>query len=61
MQFLNETPGYDLTYNDVFMVPRRSDVASRYDVDLSTADGTGTTIPLVVANMTAVDLSLIHI
>ena len=54
MQFLNETPGYDLTYNDVFMVPRRSDVASRYDVDLSTADGTGTTIPLVVANMTAV-------
>src|SRR6476469_4010257 len=36
------------------MVPRRSDVASRYDVDLSTSDGTGTTIPLVVANMTAV-------
>jgi IMP dehydrogenase len=55
VQFLNETsPGYDLTYNDVFMVPRRSDVASRYDVDLSTSDGTGTTIPLVVANMTAV-------
>jgi len=54
VQFLNETPGYDLTYSDVFMVPRRSDVASRYDVDLSTADGTGTTIPLVVANMTAV-------
>jgi GMP reductase len=54
VQFLNETPDYDLTYNDVFMVPRRSDVASRYDVDLSTADGTGTPIPLVVANMTAV-------
>jgi IMP dehydrogenase len=55
VQFLSETPpGYDLTYNDVFMVPRRSDVASRYDVDLSTADGTGTTIPLVVANMTAI-------
>ena len=55
MQFLSETsPGYDLTYDDVFMVPRRSDVASRYDVDLSTPDGTGTTIPLVVANMTAV-------
>ena len=55
MQFLSETsPGYDLTYDDVFMVPRRSDVASRHDVDLSTADGTGTTIPLVVANMTAV-------
>ena len=55
MRFLSETsPGYDLTYNDVFMVPRRSDVASRYDVDLSTSDGTGTTIPIVVANMTAV-------
>src|SRR4051812_21565902 len=36
------------------MVPRRSTVASRDDVDLSTSDGTGTTIPLVVANMTAV-------
>ena len=36
------------------MVPRRSGVASRYDVDLATDDGTGTTIPLVVANMTAV-------
>ncbi len=55
MRFLNERPpGHDLTYNDVFMVPRRSDVASRYDVDLSTSDGTGTTIPLVVSNMTAV-------
>jgi IMP dehydrogenase len=47
-------PAYDLTYNDVFIVPNRSDVASRFDVDLSTADGTGTTIPVVVANMTAV-------
>jgi IMP dehydrogenase len=55
VQFLNEmSPGHDLTYDDVFMVPRRSDVASRYDVDLSTTDGTGTTIPLVVSNMTAV-------
>jgi IMP dehydrogenase len=55
VRFVNETlPGYDLTYNDVFMVPRRSSVGSRYDVDLSTADGSGTTIPLVVANMTAV-------
>ena len=55
MQFLSETPpGYDLTYDDVFMVPRRSDVGSRHDVDLSTSDGTGTTIPIVVANMTAV-------
>jgi IMP dehydrogenase len=55
VRFLNEfTPPYDLTYNDVFMVPRRSDVASRYDVDLATSDGTGTTIPIVVSNMTAV-------
>lgn len=54
MKFLHSSPAYDLTYNDVFMVPSRSDVTSRLDVDLSTADGTGTTIPLVVANMTAV-------
>jgi IMP dehydrogenase len=47
-------PPYDLTYDDVFIVPGRSDVASRFDVDLSTSDGTGTTIPVVVANMTAV-------
>src|SRR6185312_10264886 len=37
-----------------FMVPRRSSVTSRLDVDLRTVDGTGTTIPLVVANMTAI-------
>jgi IMP dehydrogenase len=55
VRFLSDImPAYDLTYDDVFMVPRRSGVASRYDVDLSTTDGTGTTIPLVVANMTAV-------
>ncbi|MHC9295912.1 GuaB1 family IMP dehydrogenase-related protein [Mycobacterium sp. LTG2003] len=55
MRFLDgHTPPYDLTYNDVFVVPGRSDVASRFDVDLSTVDGSGTTIPVVVANMTAV-------
>ncbi|WP_118915218.1 GuaB1 family IMP dehydrogenase-related protein [Mycobacterium shigaense] len=55
MRFLDgHRPGYDLTYNDVFIVPNRSDVASRFDVDLSASDGTGTTIPVVVANMTAV-------
>jgi IMP dehydrogenase len=55
VRFLNDAPPpHDLTYNDVFMVPRRSSVASRYDVDLTTADGTGTTVPLVVANMTAI-------
>ncbi len=55
MKFLDgHRPGFDLTYNDVFIVPNRSDVASRFDVDLSTVDGSGTTIPVVVANMTAV-------
>jgi IMP dehydrogenase len=55
VQFLEgHRPPYDLTYDDVFVVPNRSDVASRFDVDLSTDDGTGTTIPVVVANMTAV-------
>src|ERR1700760_22448 len=36
------------------MVPARSDIASRFDVDLATTDGSGATVPLVVANMTAV-------
>ena len=55
MEFLGGLePTHDLTYNDVFMVPARSGVASRLDVDLTTPDGVGTTIPLVVANMTAV-------
>ena len=55
MRFLDgHAPAHDLTYDDVFIVPNRSDVTSRFDVDLSTTDGTGTTIPVVVANMTAV-------
>ena len=55
MEFLNGTqPPHDLTYSDVFMVPSRSGVTSRLDVDLRTADGVGTTLPVVVANMTAV-------
>ena len=55
MRFLDDAaPPHDLTYGDVFMVPRHSSVASRYDVDLSTADGTGAALPLVVANMTAI-------
>ena len=53
MRFINE-PTHDLTYDDVFMVPSRSELSSRMDVDLSSIDGTGTTIPLVVANMTAI-------
>ncbi len=55
MRFLEgHRPAYDLTYNDVFVMPNRSEVASRFDVDLSTGDGSGTTIPVIVANMTAV-------
>ena len=55
MRFLDDRePQHDLTYSDVFLAPTRSTVTSRLDVDLSTADGTGTTIPVVVANMTAV-------
>ncbi|MGH3944482.1 MAG: GuaB1 family IMP dehydrogenase-related protein [Pseudonocardiaceae bacterium] len=55
MRFLDGcVPGYELTYDDVFLMPSRSDVTSRFDADLSTVDGSGTTIPLVVANMTAV-------
>ncbi|MEU0467972.1 MULTISPECIES: GuaB1 family IMP dehydrogenase-related protein [Amycolatopsis] len=55
MRFLDgHGPAHDLTYDDVFLVPNRSAVESRFDVDLSTVDGTGATIPIVVANMTAV-------
>ena len=53
MRFLSE-PAHDLAYSDVFLVPSRSAVGSRLDVDLTTRDGSGTTIPVVVANMTAV-------
>ena len=53
MRFLNN-PSNDLTYEDVFLVPSRSEIASRMDVDLSSQDATGTTIPIVVANMTAI-------
>lgn len=53
MRFLTD-PTYDLTYSDVFMVPSRSDVTSRLDVDLTSTDGLATPTPLVAANMTAV-------
>ena len=53
MRLLHE-PDHDLTYDDVFMIPSRSSVTSRMDVDLCTSDKTGATIPLVVANMTAI-------
>jgi IMP dehydrogenase len=54
MRFLGPRPPHDLTYADVFMVPNRSDVGSRLEVDLTTPDRVGTTIPVVVANMTAI-------
>jgi IMP dehydrogenase len=55
VRFLSgHVPPHDLTYSDVFLVPGRSAVASRLDVSLATRDGSGTTIPVVVANMTAV-------
>ncbi|MGC0271601.1 GuaB1 family IMP dehydrogenase-related protein [Pseudactinotalea sp. Z1739] len=55
MRFLpGHTVRSDLTYGDVFLVPSRSDVGSRFDVDLTPVDRAGTTIPVVVANMTAV-------
>ena len=44
----------DLTYDDVFLVPGRSSVTSRFDVDLATTDGSGATVPVIAANMTAV-------
>jgi IMP dehydrogenase len=36
------------------MVPRRSALSSRLEVDLTSTDQVGTTLPLVVANMTAI-------
>ena len=53
VRFLTE-PLHDLTYSDVFMVPTRSDVVSRLNVNLTSTDGIGLPTPLVAANMTAV-------
>lgn len=54
MEFYGDRPDVDLTYSDVFLVPRRSAITSRLDVDLSPGDGTTATIPLVSANMNSV-------
>ncbi|GAA3205860.1 GuaB1 family IMP dehydrogenase-related protein [Microbacterium terregens] len=54
MEFYGEQPEVDLTYSDVFLVPRHSSVTSRLDVDLAPGDGTNATIPLVSANMNSV-------
>lgn len=55
VRFINpDSATFDLTYEDVFMVPSFSEVTSRFDVDLAPSDGCGLTIPIVAANMTAV-------
>jgi IMP dehydrogenase len=54
MRTLHDLTRTDLTYDDVFLVPTRSSVRSRTEVDLASHDGTGTTVPVVAANMTAV-------
>jgi IMP dehydrogenase len=54
MEFYGTTPRHDLTYSDVFLVPSRSAVTSRFDVSLAPSDGSGTRIPIVSANMNSV-------
>jgi IMP dehydrogenase len=54
MRFSSGLPAHDLTYSDVFLIPSRSAVASRLDVDLAPDDATGATIPIVSANMNSV-------
>lgn len=54
MEFYEASPQHDLTYSDVFLVPRRSAVGSRLSVSLATGDGTGATIPVVSSNMNSV-------
>ncbi|MGM7678139.1 GuaB1 family IMP dehydrogenase-related protein [Microbacterium sp. A94] len=54
MKFVSEQPQVDLTYSDVFLVPRHSDITSRLSVDLSPHDGTPATLPLVASNMNSV-------
>lgn len=54
MEFIGASPTVDLTYSDVFLVPRRSAVGSRLSVDLAPNDGTPATLPLVAANMNSV-------
>ncbi|MET0726115.1 MAG: GuaB1 family IMP dehydrogenase-related protein, partial [Leifsonia sp.] len=54
MEFYQTTPTHDLTYSDVFLVPSRSDIQSRFDVSLAPGDGTAASIPIVSANMNSV-------
>lgn len=55
MRFLNPQANlFEMTYNDVFLVPQYSDITSRMHVDIAPAGNLGTTMPVVVANMNAV-------
>jgi IMP dehydrogenase len=54
MRFYDGTPAYDLTYSDVFLVPSRSGVHSRFDVSLAPGDASGMNTPIVAANMNSV-------
>ena len=54
MRTIHDISRVDLTYDDVFLVPGRSGIESRTQVDLASRDGSGTTVPVVAANMTAV-------
>jgi IMP dehydrogenase len=54
MEFIGALPTVDLTYSDVFLVPRRSEVRSRLDVTFAPGDGTNATLPLVASNMNSV-------
>src|SRR5699024_8016002 len=53
MRFISKDPNSDLTYSDVFLVPSSSSLTSRFDVDLTTTEPTGSTTPLAAASMAA--------
>ena len=54
MRFINGRPQYELTYSDVFLIPGRSEIESRFEVDITPRDDSGATIPIVISNMNAV-------
>lgn len=54
MRFYQTVPQHDLTYSDVFLVPSHSTIRSRLETSLAPGDGTGTSIPVVSANMSSV-------
>ncbi len=54
MHVLGSVPSHDLTYSDVFLVPRFSDIPSRLSVSLDPQDGTAASVPIVAANMNSV-------